>query len=179
MEPTLSIASRVVIGTQAPFVGSIVVSNPPREAEQQLCGPKPHEVRPGGAACDVSLPTKSNTDFIKRIVAGPGDEIYVRAGHVYRRADGTSKFVREHDRYAAPCGDASECDFPTPIKIPAGHWFLMGDNRGESDDSRYWGRVPTAWIVGVAREVECGDVKGHRTWVHRAWWQGCPPLSKR
>ena len=43
-----------------------------------------------------------------------------------------------------------ECNFPTPIKIPAGHWFMMGDNRGESDDSRFWGPVPTGWIIGEA-----------------------------
>ena len=39
----------------------------------------------------------------------------------------------------------------TPIKIPAGEWFMMGDNRGESDDSRFWGPVPTSWITGVVR----------------------------
>ena len=36
------------------------------------------------------------------------------------------------------------------IRIPADHWFMMGDNRGESDDSRFWGPVPTGWIVGGA-----------------------------
>jgi signal peptidase I len=43
-----------------------------------------------------------------------------------------------------------ECNFLTPIKIPAGRWFMMGDNRGESDDSRFWGPVPTSWIIGGA-----------------------------
>jgi signal peptidase I len=36
------------------------------------------------------------------------------------------------------------------ITVPAGHWFMMGDNRGESDDSRFWGPVPTGWIIGGA-----------------------------
>jgi signal peptidase I len=57
---------------------------------------------------------------------------------------------REPDRYTRACTGAAECNFPTPIKIPAGHWFMMGDNRGESDDSRFWGSVPTGWIVGGA-----------------------------
>ena len=36
------------------------------------------------------------------------------------------------------------------IKVPAGHWFMMGDNRGQSDDSRYWGPIPKKWVIGGA-----------------------------
>ena len=52
---------------------------------------------------------------------------------------------------AVPFAEPSqpECNFPTPITIPAGEWFVIGDNRGESDDSRFWGPVPTSWIVGT------------------------------
>ncbi|HTC73490.1 MAG TPA: signal peptidase I, partial [Solirubrobacteraceae bacterium] len=77
-------------------------------------------------------------------------EIYIKEGHVYRKAAGTSQFVREQDSYIRECGVSPECNFPTPIKIPAGHWFMMGDNRGESDDSRFWGPVPTGWVIGQA-----------------------------
>jgi len=101
-------------------------------------------IKLGGAACSEPEPEKSSVNFIKRIVAGPGDVISIVDGHVIRNG------VREKDSYIRECGTSPECNFPTPIKIPAGHWFMMGDNRGESDDSRFWGPVPTKWIIGGA-----------------------------
>jgi signal peptidase I len=155
MEPTLAIGQRVLvdrIGTDfsEPHVGEIAVFHPSTGAEEQECGPTPHAVTPGGAACSQPVPHEAGVNFIKRIVAGPGDEIYVKEGHVYRRVDGKGQFVREKDSYIRACGASSECNFVTPIKIPAGHWFMMGDNRGDSDDSRFWGPVPTGWIIGQA-----------------------------
>lgn len=149
MEPTLKVGQRVLVNRvgmnfKEPHVGEIVVFHPPKDAEQQVCGPAPHMVTTGGAACSAPEPEASSVNFIKRIVAGPGDTLYIKEGHAYRNGQ------RESDSYINPCGGGSECNFPTPIKIPAGHWFMMGDNRGESDDSRYWGPVPTSWIIGGA-----------------------------
>lgn len=155
MEPTLAIDQRVLVNRlgmdfSEPHVGGIYVFHPPTGAEQQQCGPTPHTVTPGAAACSQPIPKEASVNFIKRIVAGPGDEIYIKQGHVYRRAAGTSRFVAEKDPYIKACGTSSECNFTTPITIPAGHWFMMGDNRGDSDDSRFWGPVPTGWIIGQA-----------------------------
>lgn len=151
MEPTLPMGTRVVVKAGMPIVGAIVVYHPP-EGTLLECGPKPHLVRPGGAACDAPIPEESKTELIKRVVAGPGDEIYISAGHVYRKASGLGAFVRESDPYIRACGASPDCNFPIPIKIPVGHWFLMGDDRGASDDSRLWGPVPTAWVVGLATD---------------------------
>ena len=152
MEPTLAIGQRVLVDRIGmhfgdPHVGEIAVFNPPQNAQSQVCG----LARASGAACSQPEPKRSSTYFIKRIVAGPGDEIYIRDGHVFRKSAGKTSFKAEPDHYIKGCeAGASECNFPTPIRIPAGHWFMMGDNRGESDDSRFWGPVPTGWIVGGA-----------------------------
>jgi len=145
MEPTQAVGQRVLVDRIGmhfgdPHVGEIAVFNPPQNAQQQVCGVN----RPSGAACADAEPKRSSTYFIKRIVAGPGDVISIVEGHVIRNGK------READRYIRQCGGAGECNFRTPIKIPAGHWFMMGDNRGESDDSRFWGPVPTGWVIGGA-----------------------------
>jgi signal peptidase I len=151
MEPTLIKGQRVLvdrIGSDFtdPHVGEVAVFHPPEGAENEQCGAsRATPIDFGGAACDRTNPQEeSSVNFIKRIVAGPGDTISIREGHVYRNGK------REQDSYIRACGGVQECNFPTPIKIPAGHWFMMGDNRGESDDSRFWGPVPTSWIIGDA-----------------------------
>jgi signal peptidase I len=148
MEPTLAVGQRVLVNRigmhfAKPHVGEIAVFHPPEGAQQEACGLNVR-ITPGGAACSEPVPKKASVNFIKRIVAGPGDTIKVVEGHVIRNGK------RESDSYIRPCPGVSECNFPVPIKIPAGHWFMMGDNRGESDDSRFWGPVPTGWIIGGA-----------------------------
>jgi signal peptidase I len=155
MEPTLAIEQRVLVDRVGmhfgdPDVGDIVVFHPPVDASEAdgvgaKCGPVAHVVTYGAVACSQPVPKEARVNFIKRIVAGPGDTISIEEGHVTRNGK------RESDSYIKPCvtGDP-KCNFPMPIKIPPGHWFMMGDNRGESDDSRFWGPVPAKWIIGVA-----------------------------
>ena len=155
MEPTRANGQRVLvnrIGTHFsdPHVGEITVFHPPASAEQMFCGPLPHVIKVGGAACAQPVPRQAGTNFIKRIVAGPGDQMYIKEGHVWRKGLHDASFQQEKDSYIKPCVERAECSFPRPITIPAGHWFMMGDNRGESDDSRFWGPVPTGWIIGGA-----------------------------
>ena len=66
-------------------------------------------------------------------------------GHVYRDGE-----FAEKDAYIAPCGTVPECTFKKPIRVPQGMYYMMGDNRGDSDDSRFWGPVPQKWIIGAA-----------------------------
>ena len=86
----------------------------------------------------------STQTYIKRVVGVGGDRLSIRNGHVYRNG------VREPDAYAAACLGAAECNFPATITVPRGDYYMMGDNRSDSLDSRFWGPVPKAWIIGEA-----------------------------
>jgi signal peptidase I len=155
MEPTYGIGARVIVKEGTPKVGAVVIFHPPEGAEQEECGPTSHVIKLAGAACAEPIPQEdTGTTFIKRVVAGPGDEIYVKQGHVYRKAAGSSAFVEEQNSSTRECGASPECNFPTPIKIPADHWYLMGDDRGESDDSRFWGPAPSSSVIGVVTGTE-------------------------
>jgi signal peptidase I len=146
MEPTLDVNQRVLvnrIGTHFgdPDVGDIVVFHPPEGAvDGGTCG----ITQPTGEPCPRPTPKRADVNFIKRVVAGPGDTITIRAGHVIRNGkEAKEPFIR-------PCTSGEQCTFPKAIKIPPGYWFMMGDNRGQSDDSRFWGPVPKKWIIGGA-----------------------------
>ena len=97
-------------------------------------------------ACDEPCPKptaeESSDNFIKRIVAGPGDKLSIKEGHPV--VNGVEK---TDEPYIEPC---QSCNLPKTITVPPGHYFMMGDNRGASDDSRYWGPVPEEWIIGEA-----------------------------
>ena len=147
MVPTLAIGQRVLTNRliSHPSVGDIVVFHPPAGADPQSpqCG-NSGQGPCHSQACDQPTAQQSNQTFIKRVVGAPGDTIYISNGHVYRNG------AREHDNYIEQCGSDPSCNFRTPIKIPPGEYFMMGDNRGASDDSRFWGPVPDKWIIGVA-----------------------------
>ncbi len=154
MEPTLDIGQRVLVNRlvydfEDPQVGDIVVFNPPAGADTSgnECGVKVEGRQPPevGEPCPRPTAAKSSQTFIKRIVAGPGDTLSVAEGHPVVNG------VEQRDEpFITPCGLSSVCNLPKTIKVPAGDYFMMGDNRGASDDSRFWGPVPKDWIIGEA-----------------------------
>ncbi len=158
MEPTLQVGQRVAAETAgAPQVGDIVVFHPPAgaRAKDPVCG-SVSEGSGSSAPCDTAVPQESPSVFVKRVVAGPGDVISIVDGHVVRNG------VRATEPSIAPCGPGSSCSFPTPVRVPPGEYYVLGDNRGTSDDSRFWGPVPTAWIIGTVVRCSLLDTVCHR-----------------
>jgi len=146
MVPTLNIGQRVLVNRigerfSDPAVGDVVVFHPPAGAERDnTCGAQP----PQGQVCARPTAEKADVNFIKRVVAGPGDRLAIQDGHVLLNGR------RQNEDFARPCGGGPDCSFPREVTIPADHYFMMGDNRGASDDSRFWGPVPREWIIGGA-----------------------------
>ena len=147
MEPTLDVGQRVLVNRflyhfKDPKIGDIVVFHPPAGADNGTeCGVQ----HPETEACPQPTPGKSSQNFIKRIVAGPGDTLSVKEGHPV--VNGVEK---KDEPYTNACGTAGPCNMPKTITIPPDMYFMMGDNRGKSDDSRFWGPVPEEWIIGEA-----------------------------
>jgi signal peptidase I len=148
MVPTLEVGQRVLvnrIGTHFgdPSRGDIVVFKPPAGADTHQCG-IPSEPA-DGHPCGLPTAQKSDSNFIKRVIGLPGDTVYVRNNRAYVNG----RVLNEpYINKSTLCDNL--CNLPKPIKVPPGHFFMMGDNRGESDDSRDWGPVPKKWIIGHA-----------------------------
>jgi signal peptidase I len=142
MLPTVELGDRLVTTkTSGAERGDIVVFKPPTGAVTNSCGLR-HSER---AACPEPTESRSDVNFIKRVVAVGGDRLSIRGGRVYLNGR------PEREPYALLDDGCSICNLPEAITIPDGHYFMLGDNRGASADSREWGPVPEEWIIGEVR----------------------------
>ena len=145
MEPTLDVGQRVLVDRvsyrfSTPDRGDIVVFKPPAGADNDTCGVDHSERQ----ACPRPTEQRSDTNFIKRVVGLPGDHLKVVEGSVYINGK------RQDEPFARLDANCATCNLPREITIPDGYYYMMGDNRGESADSREWGPVPKKWIIGKA-----------------------------
>jgi len=96
------------------------------------------------------FPQDPSKDFIKRCVATGGETVEIKEKQVYvngRRLE--EPYVRHTDPNIRPAGFDFRDNFG-PFTVPKGEMFMMGDNRDNSNDSRYWGTLPMDLVKGRA-----------------------------
>lgn len=99
-----------------------------------------HKEPKRGEIIIFQYPENRKQDYIKRTIGLPGDTVEVRHGVVYINGEALKEdYIKERPDH----------DFGPKI-IPADHFFMMGDNRNHSSDSRVWGDVPRSYLEGRA-----------------------------
>jgi len=110
-------------------------------------------------------PADPTKDFIKRCIATGGQTVEVRHKQVY--VDGVKlvePYVKHEVRDEDPAGYSARDNYKAPI-VPQGELFMMGDNRDNSNDSRFWGPVPLDLVKGRALFI-------YFSTAGTSWWNG-------
>jgi len=145
MLPTLQIGDRIVVDKLDYHVhrGDIVVFKRPPLEEQNYA------------------------DLVKRVIGLPGETISSANGRIYIDGKPLDEpwLPKGPDSYSGALDEPDphpQFDLPGPVVIPKGEYFVMGDNRTDSEDSRFFGPIPASLIVGRAVVVAwpLGQVKG-------------------
>jgi signal peptidase I len=142
MQPTYKVGERLSVdlnaaGGRGVKVGDVIVFYPPKGADTNTCGIAKREDEP----CPEPTSRRDRVLFLKRVVAEGGDRISIRGGQTVRNGE------LQDEPFIDKCAPGT-CNFPVPATVPDGYLFVLGDNRGASDDSRFWGPIPKAWIAG-------------------------------
>jgi signal peptidase I len=140
MEPTLLIGDYLLVNRMSyvmkvPFTDTVIAN---------LGAPK------HGDTIVFRYPEDHSKDFIKRVIGKEGDTVEIRDKVVYvngLKANDATAWFADHD--VIP-GSSSERDNFGPIIVPKDSYFVMGDNRDNSLDSRFWGFVKRKELVGRA-----------------------------
>jgi signal peptidase I len=140
MEDTLAIGDHILVskfiyGTKIPFTNSrlLKIRDPKR-----------------GDVIVFEYPEDPSKDFIKRVIGTPGDTVEVINKKVYVNGAVYENPHEVHKEKDLIPKEQNPRDFKDPVKVPANSYFVMGDNRDRSYDSRFWGFVSNEKVKGLA-----------------------------
>jgi signal peptidase I len=163
MQPTLEIGDHLLVnkfiyGVKMPFSGSVLIP---------IKNPQPNDI------VVFKFPLDPNLDYIKRVIATAGDTVEIRNKKIYING---KPFADKHGVYTDPkIHPASESprDNFGPATVPEGHIFVMGDNRDNSSDARFWGFDKKGNFKGV----DLKEVRGKALILYWSWDIKKPLLS--
>ena len=147
--PTGSMENNLLIGDH--LLVNKLVSGPSLTSFERMILPLREPKR--GDVMVFKYPDEPERDFIKRVIGLPGDTLELRSKKVYINGQPLNE---PYVHFLAPASEGQEVtQFDVrerygPVRIPDGQYFVMGDNRDNSQDSRYWGFLPRHYIKGKA-----------------------------
>jgi len=177
MLPTLEVGDYIVVnkfayGFRLPVLGTKIID---------MEKPKTGDV------LVFKFPDNPKINFIKRVIAVPGDEVRYEKKRLYINGQLVEEILTSTDttlgynqvrQYQEKLGQVEhavqkrfgvpEYNKETSWKIPEGHYFVMGDNRDNSNDSRFWGTVPDELVMGRAFGI----------WMHKVPGLHLPTFSR-
>ncbi len=143
MEPSLLVGDHLIVNK--------MIYSPSATGLERAVLPT-RDVRRGDIVV-FKYPEEPERDFIKRVIGMPGDRLELRSKVLYINDEALEETWAH---YAAPASGetfGASLDLREaygPVTVPEGQYFMMGDNRDNSEDSRYWGFLPASYVKGKA-----------------------------
>ena len=188
MEPNLLVGDRIFVTKYTYGYSKHSFPFSPSIFKGRLLYSKPSR----GDVIVFKTPVDNRTDYIKRLIGIPGDRVQVldgilvvngkkairsktnigkmhnKIGNIQIFNEYIEKFEDSQAHRIIESSDNDYFDNTIEFKVPDGHYFFMGDNRDNSNDSRYWGFVPRENFMGTADYI----------WMSWECWT-CAPSFKR
>jgi signal peptidase I len=147
MEPTLEVGDQILVskfiyGIRVPFLNKIAIP---------ITTPK------RGDVMVFIFPLDRSVDFIKRVVGIPGDTVEIRNKKLYINGEPVKDEYARYEKTSSASVMVKPRDMFGPVVVPGNKYFVMGDNRDHSHDSRWWGFV------------DIDDIRGEAFLIHWSW----------
>jgi signal peptidase I len=146
--PTGSMENNLLIGDHL-IVNKMVFSPAATGLERALLPSRPIA---RGDIIVFKYPKEPERDFIKRVIGLPGDRLELKKKRIYindKPLDEPYVQLLMPPPSESGRSDDVRVDYG-PVTVPAEQYFMMGDNRDNSEDSRYWGFLPASYVKGQA-----------------------------